>query len=115
MTAQGMIITTSTKFMGIKKPEKTPNDRMGMIGLNKLAKKAAAVVLEVIVIALALRLKEYAILLFNSALSIPLSLSFFIASAPTCSLYFQASINTKMSSAAMPITRKIPMIWRNPK
>lgn len=44
--------------MGIKKPEKTPNDRMGMIGLNKLAKKAAAVVLEVIVIALTLRLKE---------------------------------------------------------
>lgn len=58
MTAQGMIMTTSTKFMGIKKPEKTPNDRMGMIGLNKLAKKAAAVVLEVIVIALTLRLKE---------------------------------------------------------
>jgi hypothetical protein len=58
MTAHGMTITTSRKFIGIKKPEKAPNDLIGIIGLNKLAKKAAAVVLEVIDMALALLLNE---------------------------------------------------------
>jgi hypothetical protein len=48
MTAHGITITTSRKFIGIKNPEKTPKDLIGMIGLNKLAKKAAAVVIEVI-------------------------------------------------------------------
>ena len=30
-------------------------------------------------------------------------------------LYFQASTKTKMSSAAIPITKKIPMIYKDPK
>jgi hypothetical protein len=36
-------------------------------------------------------------------------LSCCMTSGPTCSLYFQASMNTNMSSAAIPITKKTPM------
>ena len=110
ITVHGMIITTSKKFIGIKKPEKAPNDLIGIIGLNRFAKKAAAVVLDVMDIALELLLKAYAILLLSSAFGSSFSLSWFITSGATCSLYFQASMNTNMSSAAIPITKKIPMI-----
>ena len=110
ITAHGMTITTRRKFIGIKNPEKAPNDLMGMIGLNKLAKKAAAVVLDVMDMALALLLNEYAILLLSSAARSPsYRLSCCMMSGATCSLYFQASMKTKMSSAAIPITKKIPI------
>lgn len=58
ITAQGITMTTNKKFIGIKNPEKTPKDLIGMIGLNKLAKKAAAVVLDVIDMALEALLNE---------------------------------------------------------
>ena len=58
MTAHGITMTTRQKFIGIKKPEKIPKDLIGIIGLNRFAKKAAAVVLDVIDMALALLLKE---------------------------------------------------------
>jgi len=67
-----------------------------MIGENTLAKKATDVVLDVIKVALPALLNEYASLLFSSPFSIGM-----------CALCLQASMNTKISSAAIPKTIKI--------
>jgi len=52
MTHGGITVTTRTKFIGIRIPLKIPKAAIGMIGLVALAKKATAVVLEVIDMAL---------------------------------------------------------------
>jgi hypothetical protein len=99
ITAGGIIITTKKKLMGINVPANTPKALIGMIGLIRFAKKAAAVVAEVTVIALTPLLKEYAILYFLSA--------------PTISFdCLQASTNTKISSAAIPQTRKTAITYK---
>ena len=95
MTAGGIIITTKKKLTGISIPEKIPKALIGMIGLNTFAKRATAVVLLVTVMALTPLLKLYAILLLVSALGNRIRLC------------FHASTNTNMSSAAIPITKKI--------
>ena len=66
------------------------------MGLKAFAKKATEVVLEVVAVALAALLKEYASLILMSPL---INLMF--------SLCLQASTKTKMSSAAIPNTMKI--------
>jgi hypothetical protein len=73
-----------------------PNDLIGIIGLKAFAKKAAAVVLEVVAVALADLLNESASLFRLS--------SFISATLP---LYSQRSMNTNMSSAPIPSTMKI--------
>ena len=102
MTAGGIINTTKKKLIGIRVPAKIPKALIGIIGLTRFAKKAAAVVAEVTVMALTPLLKEYAILCFLSL--------------PTISLdCLQASMKTKILSAAMPHTRKIAISCRYPK
>lgn len=95
MTAGGMNITTKMKLTGIMTPEKIPKVLIGSKGLKMLAKNATEVVLEVIAIALAEDLKAYAILLV-----------FFPSNTSSLrlALLFHASMNTKMSSAAIPRT-----------
>ena len=58
ITAGGIINTTKKKLIGMSVPAKTPNALIGIIGLKRLAKNAAAVVAEVTVIALTPLLKE---------------------------------------------------------
>lgn len=76
-------------------PAKTPNALTGSIGLAILAIKATEVVLDVTAIALAALLNEYAILLCKSSLNIGM-----------CALYLHPSMNTNISSAAIPSTMK---------
>ena len=83
-------------------PANIPNAFIGIKGLKKLAKKATAVVLEVKAMALSDLLKVYAILALLSP--------FFIIVGSILSLYRHASMNTKMSSAEIPRTRKIMSI-----
>ena len=73
-----------------------PNEAKGMIGLNALAKKAAAVVDEVVAVALAALLNEKASLLLWS---VPIVLLYKVYSYP--------STNTNISSAAIPSIKKI--------
>lgn len=98
-----MIITTRRKLTGISTPENIPKALIGIMGLKTLAKKATAVVLDVTVIALTPLLKAYAILFFLSA------------PGNMCLLCFQASTNTKISSAAIPITKNMEITCRAPK
>ena len=71
-----------------------PKALIGMIGLKALAKKATEVVLEVTAIALTALFHAYDILCFVSNSLINL-------------LCLHASMNTKISSAAIPSTIKI--------
>ena len=84
-------------------PAKIPKALIGIIGLKALAKKATDVVLEVTAIALTDLLQAYAILSFLSSLK---------NLGATFSLYLHASINTNISSAAMPRTIKIAKLCR---
>lgn len=87
-----------------------PKALIGMMGLKTLARNATHVVLDVTNIALAARLIVYAILYFfvsSSASSPSVTLSSAIVS-----LYLQASINTKKSSAAIPNTIKITRLFK---
>ena len=79
-------------MIGTIAPAKIPNTLIGMISQNMFAKKATAVVLDVIAIARDALLNVYAILLLL------LSIIFLLI----YSLYLQASTNTKTSSAAIP-------------
>ena len=78
-----------------------PKEDIGIIGLKALAKKAAAVVLDVVKVALAALLNAYA-----SLFRLSLQINLFVA------LWRQPSINTNMSSAAIPSTIKIAKEWR---
>ena len=71
---------------------------MGIIGLKTLAMNATEVVLDVTAIALTDLLQAYAILSFLSSLK---------NLGATFSLCLHASMNTKMSSAAIPRTMNI--------
>lgn len=51
MVADGNMHTTRMKFRGTIIPAYMPKDRIGMIGLNTFARKAAAVVLLVMAMA----------------------------------------------------------------
>ena len=77
-------------------PANMPNDWIGIIGLKALTKKATADVLDVTAMALTALRQLYAILFFLSP-----------ANCFIFSLCLQASMNTKISSAAIPRTMKI--------
>lgn len=112
----GIIKTTNIKLIGIRTPEKIPNALIGINGLKTLAKNATAVVLDVTVMALTPLLNEYAILLlFSLSMSHGSYMSYLITFGAMYLLCFQASTNTKMSSAAIPITKNIPIICKVPK
>jgi len=74
---------------------------MGIIGLSVFDKNATAVVLEVTAIALTALFQAYDILIFLSPLKISMQ-----------ALCLHASMNTKMSSAAIPRTMKIIMLCK---
>jgi hypothetical protein len=84
----------------MRTPEKIPKALMDIMGLKIFAKNATALVLDVTVIVLTPHLNAYAILRFLSD--------------PGRRLCFQASTKTKMSSAAIPITKKIEITYRLP-
>ena len=86
---------TNRKLTGTITAAKMPNEAMGMISEKAVAMKAIEVVMEVMKIAFAAFLHVYAIYLSLSPLNC------FIRPA-AC----QASVNTKTSSAATPITMK---------
>jgi len=69
---------------------------MGIIGLSVFDKNATAVVLEVTAIALTALFQAYDIRFFLSPLKISMH-----------ALYLHASMNTKISSAAIPSTMKM--------
>ena len=77
-------------------PAKTPKALTGSIGLAILAMKATEVVLDVTAIALAALLNAYAILFSKSSFNNGI-----------CALYLHPSMNTNISSAAIPSTMKI--------
>ena len=54
----GIMKITNMKFIGIRTPENSPNDLIGISGLKILAKNATAVVLDVTDIALTPLLNE---------------------------------------------------------
>ena len=83
-------------------PAKIPKDLIGIKGLKQLAKNATLVVEEVTAIALTALLNEQASLFFLSERMFESILS----------LCLHASINTNMSSAAIPRTMKITKVWR---
>ena len=91
-----MIIYTTT----IRIAAYIPKEDIGIIGLNAFAKNAAPVVLEVVRVALAALLKANANLFLSS-----LQISLLVA------LCRHPSMNTKISSAAIPSTMKIAKEW----
>lgn len=96
ITIEGKKIITRIKFMGTKIPANIPKLETGIISESPVAKKAAAVVEEVANMAFEALLKVVAIILFLSPSS-----SFEIRDC------LQASMNTKISSAAIPKITKI--------
>lgn len=78
-----------------------------IIGQKKIEKNAADVVNDVNIIALKARLNVYDILACK--------FEAYMISGAIISLYLQASMNIKMSSAAIPITTKMMHICNCPK
>lgn len=93
--------TTKAKFMGTKIPAKIPKLAIGMSSEIPVAKKAVAVVDEVASMALEALLKVVAIILYLSP-----------ANSSATIDYLQESMNTKISSAAIPKITKMAKMWR---
>lgn len=111
MIKAGNIVHTRRKFAGITIAAKIPKALIGMIGLNTFARKATQVVLDVTNMALAALRTVYAILfyfVFNALFSVPSG----ARSSMKVSLWRQASIKTKKSSAAIPSTMKMTRLFR---